>query len=79
MFALEENKTLKTLIDREFNEINDIQNAINIIKNSRGIQKAKDLAEEHMQIAQNIICELNSNEATQTLLFINNYIINRIN
>lgn len=79
MFALEENKQLQALIDREFSESNDIKNAINIIKKTKGIQKAKDLAEEHMQIAQNIICQLNTNEATRTLLLINNYIINRIN
>nr|QCI05216.1 Prenyl transferase [Centroceras clavulatum] len=79
MFALEENQQLQTLIDREFREINDIKNAINIIKTTQGIQKAKDLAEEHMQIAQSIIYQLRKNEATKTLLLINNYIINRIN
>jgi len=77
-FALEEKKLLYKLIDREFQYNHDINTAINIIKNTNGIQKAKDLAEEHIQISQYIIHQLNQNEATQNLLFINNYIINRL-
>nr|YP_010865260.1 prenyl transferase [Campylaephora boydenii]WGT74073.1 prenyl transferase [Campylaephora boydenii] len=76
-FALEEKKTLYQLIDREFQYSDDINQAITIIKNTNGIQKAKDLAEEHIQISQYIVHQLNQNEATRSLLLINNYIINR--
>nr|YP_009300525.1 prenyl transferase [Campylaephora sungminbooi]AKU47444.1 prenyl transferase [Campylaephora sungminbooi]ALN11891.1 prenyl transferase [Campylaephora sungminbooi] len=77
-FALEEKKTLYQLIDREFQYSDDINKAITVIKNTHGIQKAKDLAEEHIQISQYIIHQLNQNEATKNLLLINNYIINRL-
>ena len=77
-FALEERKPLYKLIDREFQNSNDIDTAINMIKTTNGIQKAKDLAEEHIQISQYIIHQLNQNEATKNLLLLNNYIINRL-
>ena len=76
-FALEERKILYKLIDREFQHSNDIDTAINIVKTTHGIQKAKDLAEEHIQIAQYIIYQLNQNEVTKNLQLIHNYIINR--
>ena len=78
IFALEENPDLHKLVNREFQHSNDINTAINIIKNTKGIQKAKDLAEEHIQIALKIIHKIDPNEATKTLLIINNYIINRL-
>jgi len=79
IFALEEYPLLYQLIDQEFKNHSDISKAINIIKQTKGIQKAKDLAEEHMQIAQEIIYQLNPNRARETLLLINNYVINRLN
>jgi len=77
-FALEEKKLLYSLINREFQNTYDTKKAVSIIKTTNGIQKAKDLAEEHIQIAQYIIHQLNPTEATKNLLFINDYIINRI-
>lgn len=79
IFALEEYPLLYQLIDQEFKNYSDISKTINIIKQTKGIQKAKDLAEEHMQIAQEIIYQLNPNRARETLLLINNYVINRLN
>nr|YP_009296955.1 prenyl transferase [Ceramium japonicum]AOM66298.1 prenyl transferase [Ceramium japonicum] len=77
-FALEEKKILYQLINREFQNTHDTKKAVNIIKTTNSIQKAKDLAEEHIQIAQYIIHQLNPTEATKSLLLINNYIINRV-
>ena len=79
IFALEEYPLLYKLIDQEFKNHSDINKTIHIIKQTKGIQKAKDLAEEHMQIAQEIIYQLNPNRARETLLLINNYVINRLN
>lgn len=78
-FALEENISLCQFIDREFQNSDDIETTLQIIKTTNAIQKAKDLAEEHIQIAQNIIYNLTKNEATKNLLLINNYIVNRFN
>lgn len=78
-FALEENVSLYQFIDREFQNSKDIKTTLERIKTTNAIQKAKDLAEEHIQISQNIIYNLTKNEATTNLLLINNYIINRFN
>lgn len=54
LFALTESQELQKLIDTEFENEEDIHKAIDIIINSKGIMKAKDLAEEHIQTAINI-------------------------
>ena len=78
IFALEESPALYTLVNREFQNDNDINKAITIIKNSKGIQKAKDLAEEHIQIASKITQTIYPNEAIKSLLLISYYILNRL-
>jgi len=79
IFALEENPILYKLINQEFQNENDINQAINIIKKTQGINKAKDLAEEHIQLAIQIIkipfiCDNKNN-----LILISDYVLNRFN
>nr|YP_009391255.1 prenyl transferase [Dipterocladia arabiensis]ARW59399.1 prenyl transferase [Dipterocladia arabiensis] len=77
IFALEESPELYKLINQEFQNTNDINKTIKIIKETRGIQKAKDLAEEHIQLAINIIKNKFKCNNTQTLMLINEYILSR--
>nr|QCI06585.1 Prenyl transferase [Erythroglossum lusitanicum] len=79
IFALEENTELYSLINTEFQNDKDINKAINIIKTSHGIQKAKDLAEEHIQLAIKIINNKYLCKNTKTLISFSYYILNRIN
>nr|YP_009397863.1 prenyl transferase [Sonderella linearis]ARW67049.1 prenyl transferase [Sonderella linearis] len=81
IFALEEKPELVTLIDQEFQNSTDIHKAIKIIKNTRAIQKSKDLAEEHMQLAIQILKDKykNSNNNIKDLILTNYYILSRIN
>nr|YP_009393736.1 prenyl transferase [Caloglossa beccarii]ARW62298.1 prenyl transferase [Caloglossa beccarii] len=79
IFALEENKELYKFIDHEFYSEQDISNAMKIIKNTRGIQKAKDLAEEHIQLAIEIIKNKFRCNNSKFLIIISNYILDRIN
>lgn len=79
IFALEENSELYALINTEFQNDKDIDKAINIIKTSHGIQKAKDLAEEHIQLAIKIINNKYLCKNTKTLISFSYYILNRMN
>nr|QCI07024.1 Prenyl transferase [Haraldiophyllum bonnemaisonii] len=78
IFALEENSKLFHIINKEFQNDKDITIAINIIKNSKGVQKAKDLAQEHIQLAIQIIKDQYIYEDTKILIALSNYILNRI-
>ena len=79
IFALEENTDLYQYINREFKNTEDISKVIGIIKKTKGIQKAKDLAEEHMQASLQILKKQNDCKAKKTLELISNYIIYRLN
>lgn len=79
IFALEDNKELYKLINTEFQNDKDIKKAIDIIKKGNGVQKAKDLAEEHIQLAIQIIYNTYSCKNTKILISLSQYILNRIN
>nr|YP_010196790.1 prenyl transferase [Gracilaria cliftonii]UAD84594.1 prenyl transferase [Gracilaria cliftonii] len=78
IFASQENSALYALIEREFEHDNDIAKAIEIIKNSNGIQKSYDLAQEHIQASIQAIDRINNNLAQESLYYINNYVIKRL-
>ena len=78
LFALEENNELNIIINREFRDTQDIERAIQIIKNTQGIEKAKDLAMEHIQIALGVLKNRPSSSVNYTLELICNYIITRL-
>lgn len=79
LFTLQESIELQKLIDTEFENEKDIQIAINIIKNGNGIIKAKDLAEEHIQTAINILGSLKEEiHKYSNLVTVSQYVLDRI-
>nr|YP_010988295.1 Prenyl transferase [Rhodochorton tenue]WOK79491.1 Prenyl transferase [Rhodochorton tenue] len=80
LFAMIECPELQALIDNEFEGDEDILKAIGLINQTQGIQKAKDLAEEHIQTAINIFSSLKSENDSQYhhLLLISHYVLERI-
>nr|QCI06333.1 Prenyl transferase [Dictyurus purpurascens] len=79
IFAFEEKPELIKFIDQEFQNKEDINKVINIIKTTKGIQKAKDLAEEHIQLAIQIVRNKFTCNNTDILLLISDYILKRLN
>nr|YP_010619483.1 Prenyl transferase [Xiphosiphonia pinnulata]WAX03496.1 Prenyl transferase [Xiphosiphonia pinnulata] len=78
IFTLNKKSKLQKMIDQEFQFKNNINEAIKIIKNTNGIQKAKDIAEEHIQLAIHIIKGKYSDTNNKELLLLTYYLINRI-
>jgi geranyl diphosphate synthase len=51
LFAAEEHPELHSLIKRRFREHGDVELALNLVRNSSGVNRAKQLAEEHAREA----------------------------
>lgn len=79
ILALSEEPQLKQMIDQEFQFKQYINEAIVKIKRTNAIQKAKDLAEEHIQLAIHIIKKKYPDKNNKNLLLIAYYILYRIN
>lgn len=78
IFALEESSELHYLLNREFQNENDINKAIQLIKRTSGVQKAKDLAEEHIQTSLQILNNKNYKNVSDALYDVSNYVLNRL-
>ena len=79
LFALEECPDLQNLIEHEFDGKEDTEKAIQLIKSTKGIEKAQDLAIEHSQAAiqalKNIPYE---NTSIKNLILLSEQIVNRV-
>ena len=79
LFSLKECPYLYKLIEREFEQEGDIEYAIKLIKSTKGIEKAKDLAIEHAQASIQSMKNLKKqNVFLDNLIIVSEYIINRI-
>ena len=78
-FALEEKPELYKLINREFQNQGDINQVIEIIKMTKGIEKARDLALEHVQAALQALKNNQLSISINSLQLISYYITNRLN
>ena len=78
LYAMEEKPAISMLIEREFSEAGDLEQALNLIHESSGIEKARQLAFHHSQLAlQDLQC-LSSSLAKDSLAELTNYVIHRI-
>lgn len=78
IFTLKEKKNIYKLINREFQSTNDVDETIKTIKKTNAIQKAKDIAIEHIQLAIHVIETENlPKEDKKNLLLICYYILDR--
>lgn len=79
LFSLKECPDLYKFIEREFEIDGDIEQAITLIKKTKGLEKAKDLAIEHAQTAIQSLKNLDDkNTSIDNLTILSEYIINRI-
>lgn len=77
LYALEEKPYLEVLIEREFAEEGDLEQAIALIKDSKGIEKARELAAHHAKIAVEHLADLPASESRQALIKMTDYALSR--
>lgn len=77
LYAMEEKPYLSVLVDREFAEEGDLEEAIAIIRDSNGIQRSRDLARTHSEYAAKHLESLPATESRQTLIKLADYVLSR--
>lgn len=77
LYALEEQPYLEVLIEREFSEEKDLETALNLVKNSQGIEKSKKLAAQHGENALKSLDCLSNSEVKASLTELVHYAISR--
>ena len=78
LYALEENKKLSLLINRELAEKNDLDDALSIIMNSKAIENSRKLAEDFAMLSKEAITWLPDSEYKRALLALPEFVISRI-
>ncbi len=78
LFALEEKPYLEVLIDREFSEAGDLEEALALVKESDGIRRSQELAKKYAAIAVQEIKNLPASEPRQALMDLTDYVLSRL-
>jgi len=78
LYALEEKPYLEVLIEREFAQEGDLEQALALIDDSRGIQRARELAAHHSELATENISILAPSESRQALINLTDYVLSRL-
>lgn len=78
LYAMEEQPTLEALIEREFAQDGDLDQALALIQDSSGLQKTRELAKHHAQEAVKCLDQLPHSEHRQTLIELADYVLSRL-
>lgn len=78
LYALEEKPLLSVLIEREFSEEGDVETALDLVKQSNGIERAKSLALEHANLAAKHLEGLQASKYTAALQELPDYVVSRM-
>lgn len=78
LYALEEKPYLETLIEREFAQEGDIEQAISMVKDSRGIERSRELAAHHAESAVKNLVDLPMSDSCKALIELADYVLSRL-
>lgn len=78
LYALEEKPYLEGLIEREFAQAGDLEQALALIEDSRGIERSRELAANHAQLAVQHLEHLPLTESRQALIELADYVLSRL-
>lgn len=78
LFAAEMFPTeMEPLLERKFRDEGDIDKAVDLVRNSDGIQRTKDLAQVHVELAIDAILELDQNIYRDSLIHLGHKVLGR--
>ena len=75
---MEETPSLAGLIDREFSESGDLEQALELVRNSNGIQRSRSMAEEMAREAGTCLAFLPPSSARDALLDLPEFVLSRL-
>lgn len=78
LYALEEHPYIAVLIEREFSQAGDLDQALELVRNSRGIERSRQLAQHHCEEAIAHLKSLPPSPCAQALEDLANYSLNRM-
>lgn len=78
LYALEEKPYLEGLIEREFAQEGDLDQALALVRDSQGIERSRELAAHHAQQAVQHLADLAPTESRQTLINLTDYVLSRL-
>ena len=78
LYAMEETPYLTTLIEREFAQDGDFDEAMALVKASQGIERSRQLASQHVEQAVADLAELPQSEPKRALEALSSYVLSRL-
>lgn len=77
LYGIDEHPELKTLVARKFGEDGDVQRACELVLDSQGLQRTKELATFHAQAAVDACCSLPESNARAGLIRLCHVVLSR--
>jgi all-trans-nonaprenyl-diphosphate synthase len=78
LYALEEKPFLEVLIEREFAQPGDLEQALGLIQDSHGIERSRELATYHTHTAVEHLTNLSPSASRQALSKLADYVLSRL-
>ena len=78
LYALEEKPYLEALIEREFAQPQDLEQALTLVRDSEGIHRSRKLASQQAQAAVQHLADLPISEPRQALIDLTDYVLSRL-
>lgn len=78
LYALEEKPFLEGLIEREFAQEGDLEQALSLIADSKGIERSRELAAYHAQCAVQHLADLSPSKSRKALVELADYVLSRL-
>jgi all-trans-nonaprenyl-diphosphate synthase len=78
LYALQEQPYLEVLIEREFAQPGDLEQALDLVRNSQGLERSRELAKEHTRLAIASLDSLPPSASRQSLIKLADYLLSRL-